>query len=329
METNFIILLTVLACLSLSFFFSGMEAGVFVLSRVRIRQQMRAGKPSARLLHGYLEDPERFLWTILVGNTVANFIAVSLIVAGLHQRLSAHPAWFVLAFLVIVFLLYAFGDLLPKMLFRLYPNRLCMLLAFPFRIVHFGLKPIVFLLTLFASSLLVWTGGKRFTGHLFGNRDELRIVMQESSQSLTSEERVMINRVLDLQNITVRQVTIPLAKAVTVSAQTPFPELLVLWRERGFSRFPVWRKEDSRQRIAGLVSLRSLLYQSGPGKNKTAGDYLKPALYLDDETRLEVALRRMQRTGQRLAIVLGRDRQEIGIVSLRDILKVIFGETSL
>ena len=182
---------------------------------------------------------------------------------------------------------------------------------------------------MFASSLLVWTGGKRFTGHLFGNRDELRIVMQESSQSLTSEERVMINRVLDLQNITVRQVTIPLAKAVTVSVQTPLQELLVIWRERGFSRFPVWRNEDSRQRIAGLVSLRSLLYQSGLGENKTAGDYLKPALYLDDETRLEVALRRMQRTGQRLAIVLGRDRQEIGIVSLRDILKVIFGETSL
>ena len=122
METNFVIILTVLACLSLSFFFSGMEAGVFALSRVRIRQQMRAGKPSARLLHGYLENPEKFLWTILVGNTVANFVALCLIVAGLHQRLSAHPAWFVLAFLVIVFLLYAVSDLLPKMLFRIFPN---------------------------------------------------------------------------------------------------------------------------------------------------------------------------------------------------------------
>ncbi len=324
-----LLLLLFTLCLGLSFLLSGMEAGVFALSRLRIRQQMRAGNPRAAALYGYLENPENFLWTILVGNTIANVIAFSIGVMELFRWLVDGPALMVVALLVGVILFYALCELLPKMLFRLYPNRLCMLLAFPFRIVHFGLKPIVFLLTLFASSLLVWTGGKRFTGHLFGNRDELRIVMQESSQSLTSEERVMINRVLDLQNITVRQVTIPLAKAVTVSAQTPFPELLVLWRERGFSRFPVWRKEDSRQRIAGLVSLRSLLYQSGPGKNKTAGDYLKPALYLDDETRLEVALRRMQRTGQRLAIVLGRDRQEIGIVSLRDILKVIFGETSL
>ena len=45
--------------------------------------------------------------------------------------------------------------------------------------------------------------------------------------------------------------------------------------------------------------------------------------------RLEVALRRMQRSGQRLAIVLSRDRREIGIITLQDVLKVIFGEVSL
>jgi len=56
---------------------------------------------------------------------------------------------------------------------------------------------------------------------------------------------------------------------------------------------------------------------------------VKPALYLNDEMRLEEALRRMQRSGQRLAIVLGRDRRELGIVSLQDILKFIFGEVSL
>ena len=57
----------------------------------------------------------------------------------------------------------------------------------------------------FSRLLLRWTGGKVFTGHLFGNREELRLVMQESAQAFTSEERAMINRVLDLQTLTVRQ----------------------------------------------------------------------------------------------------------------------------
>ena len=56
---------------------------------------------------------------------------------------------------------------------------------------------------------------------------------------------------------------------------------------------------------------------------------MKPALFLDEEARLEVALRRMQRGGQRFAVVLGRDQREVGIVTLEDILKVIFGEVKL
>jgi putative hemolysin len=122
-----------IACLALSFLLSGMEAGVFALSRLRIRQQMRAGKKSARALHGYLENPENFLWTILVGNTVVNFFVLGRIVMVLYQSLSGHKFWFVVIFSAIVFLFYSFFDLLPKMLFRMFPNRLCMAMARPFR----------------------------------------------------------------------------------------------------------------------------------------------------------------------------------------------------
>ena len=79
-ETGPAIAVVMTLSFALSFFMSGMEAGVFALSRLRIRQLMRAGKPRAKVLHGYLEKPEDFLWTILVGNTLANFVAVSLAV---------------------------------------------------------------------------------------------------------------------------------------------------------------------------------------------------------------------------------------------------------
>src|SRR6267154_5082673 len=99
--------------LALSFVLSGMEAGVFALSRLRIRQQMRAGKRSAQVLHQYLENPETFLWTILVGNTLANFIILGWLVTVLHESLNGHLLWFVLIFSAIVFLFYTFFDLLP------------------------------------------------------------------------------------------------------------------------------------------------------------------------------------------------------------------------
>ena len=329
MATNPFILLILFFCLVLSFILSGMESGVFALSRLRIRRQTRAGLASARILLQYLENPENFLWTILVGNTVANGLILGWLVVVLYDYLAGWLVWFVLVYALAVFLFYALFDLLPKMLFRMFPTRLCVLLARPFRWIHIALRPLVAVVEWASDLLLRWRGGKAFTGHLFGNREELRSLMQDSSQNLTSEERTMINRVLDLQTLTVRQVMSPLSRAVTTTTQTRIADVLRLCKETKLTRLPVWETRDGQRRIVGLLHLNSLIYQSALDTSGLAGEYTKPALYLEEDLRLEVALRRLQRGGQRLAIVLGRDRSEIGFLSLQDVLKAIFGEVSL
>jgi CBS domain containing-hemolysin-like protein len=110
---------------------------------------------------------------------------------------------------------------------------------------------------------------------------------------------------------------------------TPVSEVFALARERRATRLPVWENRNGERRVVGLVSVDALLYQPDLDVNRPVADYVSPALYLDEDTRLEVALRRMQRGSQRLAVVLGRDQREIGIISLHDILKTIFGEVSL
>src|SRR5471030_2367079 len=102
-------------CLLLSFLMSGMEAGVFALNRLRVRRLARAGKPSAKLLHGFLENPERFLWTILVGNTLANFLILGFALVKIHEWFVGSRLLLVAVFAVTVFLFYTFFDLLPKM----------------------------------------------------------------------------------------------------------------------------------------------------------------------------------------------------------------------
>lgn len=316
-------------CLVLSFVLSGMEAGVFALSRLRIRQQMRTGQRSAQVLHTFLENPENFLWTILVGNTVANFFILGWLVVILHEALRARLGWFIVVFSAVVFLFYAFFDLLPKMLFRRFPNRLCVGLARPFRFVHIALRPLVAVVEAVSGLLLQWRGGKAFTGHLFGNREEMRQVMQESGQALSSEERAMINRVLDLQSLTVRQAMVPMAQVESLALTTPIREALARGRELHLTRFPVWDRREGPRRVVGLVNLNQLLYREDLDVERPVAQYVRPALYLDEDLRLEVGLRRMQRGGERLAIVLGRDRRETGILSLQDVLKAIFGEVSL
>jgi putative hemolysin len=329
MELNLLIAMGLLLCLGLSFLLSGMEAGVLALSRLQTRRQVRAGKSAARVLQQFLDNPENFLWTIVVGNTLTNFVVLGWFFSTLHGQVSLRSGWFALWLLVAVLGFYTFFDLLPKMLFRTYPNRLCLLMARPFRILHIGLRPVVALVEWGARLLLRWTGGKKYSGHLFGNREELRQAVMESEQMFTSEERSMINRVLDLENLTVRQITKPLTEAVTIPATATVAEALQVFRSSGRSNLPVLQTRDGRARVAGLVSGESVWYQPESAAAQPVTQWTLPALFLAEDLRLDAALERMQRTGQRLAVVLGRDGREVGIITLTDILKTIFGEVRL
>jgi putative hemolysin len=317
------------SCLGISFFLSGMEAGVFALSRFRIRRLLREGDARARLLHQYLENTEDFLWTIFVGNALANFVAAVLTVLVIDRWFGTAHAWFWLVFIPGGLLFYAAFDLLPKMLFRLYPNALCLLFLRPYRVVHAMLGPVVWLMARFSAWMMRRSGRTRAPARLFGTRDELRQLVQESAQKMNSEERGMIQRVLDLQTVTVGRIMTPLARTAGVLAQSPVSEVLDLCRARGLTRLPVWSEVDGRRRVAGLLNVRSLLYESNLDPRQAAGAFVKPALYLNEEVRLEDALKQLQRSGQRLAIVLDAQRAEIGVVGLQDILTVVFGEFRL
>ena len=75
--------------------------------------------------------------------------------------------------------------------------------------------------------------------------------------------------------------------------------------------------------MAELIFMRDLKVQ------KPASEFLQPALFLNGGLLLEEALHRMQRSGARMAVVLGPDHKEQGIISLQDILRAIFGEVNL
>ncbi|HUA65995.1 MAG TPA: CNNM domain-containing protein [Alphaproteobacteria bacterium] len=329
MISNSLAALILIPCLFVSFLLSGMEAGVFALNRLRVRRLARAGRPSAEFLNRFLENPEKFLWTILVGNTLANFLILGFALAKLRKWFSGDEPLIIVLFVVAVFLVYALLDLLPKMLFRAQPNALCLGTANIFRIFYFALSPLVLVVEGISTMILRLTGGRAFTGQLFGNREEMRAFMQESAQSFTSDERAMINRVLDLQNFTVGQIATPLARAASVQNDTSLGDAMALAREKKFSRLPVWEMRDGKRRIAGLLSLGPLLFREGMDLSRPVSNYMAPALFVNENTRLDIALRLMQRAGHRLAIVLARNGAEIGTASLEDILKVLFGEVKL
>src|SRR3954464_10090711 len=97
--TDVITLVALIFCVALSFLFSGMESGVLALNRFRIRHLMRSGNKRAAVLNHYLDNPEDFLWTILVGNTVANIAIFTIGVLQLFYWLGGYRVWWTVAFI--------------------------------------------------------------------------------------------------------------------------------------------------------------------------------------------------------------------------------------
>ena len=80
------------------------------------------------------------------------------------------------------------------------------------------------------------------------------------------------------------------------------------------------------RRLAGLLDVKNLLFDSERHKEKQVASLVASALFLDEDMTLEDALVRLQRAGRRLGVVLSKDKKEVGVVGTEDIFQVIFGK---
>lgn len=319
----------VVFCALISFLLSGMEAGIFNLNRIRIRYLSRTGDRKAQLLQWYLDKPQQFLWTILTGNILASFFVVSISAVYLKKIFEANHMLYWIVFLAVVFGFYLLCDLIPKMIFRMFPNKLCLMMALPFKYVSILLSPFVSLLNGLTALLLKLSGSQAYTTRLFGSRDEIKYLMQESSGTITSDEISMIRRVLELSTISVRQLVVPMHSVITVEPLTTVGDALKLFREKNISYLPVIRRNGNKSSVAGIISLKDILYSTETDPSKPVAHFVKPAIFITADTRLEKALERMQKSGRRLAIVIEPDKTELGIITFNDILGFVFGSLNL
>ena len=150
--------------------------------------------------------------------------------------------------------------------------------------------------------------------------------MEDSDDGLSDGERTMISQVLRLSERTLGQAAIPLNLSVTASADSPISSIIALCKVHRIARVPIWIFGGGQRKVVGIVTLKTSLYKEDVDSNKLAIEYMQPALFLPADLKVEAALKRMQRSGQWLAIVTSESQKEAGIVSLQDILNVVFSD---
>lgn len=143
---------------------------------------------------------------------------------------------------------------------------------------------------------------------------------------LNSEEKEMIQGIVDLSQLVVREIMVPRTDTVFIDVDMPQPEYLKLIIETGYSRFPVY--QDRLDNVIGILHVKDLLRSlvKSDAKPCDLASILKPAYFVPETKRLNSLLKEFKRRKVHIAVVIDEYGGTSGIVCLEDILEQIVGE---
>jgi len=317
--------------LGLSAFFSGSETALFSLPRFRLRRLKEEGHPVAEQIAFLLDRPNRLLVTLLTGNMVVNVLASAILGVALervfHSAGFSEITSFTLAVVAVTGLILTFGEISPKIFALRDPQKAASFVARPVAFVQMVLSPIGRLLLGISGFLLRIVGTYRLKAAPFVTEAELETMVSLSEREgvLHTDERRMIEGIMEFTDTTVKEVLVPrtdmkvLRKNATVSAA------LDLIRETGFSRIPVF--DETIDNIVGVLYAKDLLpFVGGRDTQRTVEGLLREAYFVPETKRVAELLNEFRQNRVHCAIAVDEHGGTAGFVTLEDLLEEVVGE---
>jgi putative hemolysin len=315
--------------------FSGAEIALVSLRESQVRGLADSGR-RGQAVQRLLSDPNRFLAAVQVGVTLAGFFSAAFGASTLSQPLArwlvgrglseglADTLALVLVTIAISYLSLVVGELTPKRLALQRAEGFALLVAAPLNAIAKLFRPLIWLLSKSTDVLVRLLGGDpKLSGEAI-SQEELRDLVA-AHESLTSDERRLIDEVFRAGERQVREVMTPRTEVAFVEASMTASRAAKLVADSNWSRFPVvGRDEDD---VIGFVHVRDLFLPNHPaGRAATVGDLAREVKRLPGTAGVLKALSEMRRENQHLAIVVDEYGGTDGIVTLEDLIEEVIGE---
>ncbi|WP_256645224.1 hemolysin family protein [Thermomonas paludicola] len=327
-------LLIVLALILLNAFFAMSEMAVMTSRKSRLRQLAQGSRRAHKALE-LAEHPESFLsavqlWITLLslltgyfgGESMGSKIADPL--AGIPMFAPyADRIGFIGGFLVMLFLFGLIGELVPKRIGTLQPERIASLVAYPMHFFAIAAKPFVVMLS--TCTRLVLRMLRLSSGNAQAvTEEEIQMLVSEGHEQgvIDLDERNMVNRVMRLGDRTADSLMTPRTRISWLDASASLAENLALMQEDAFSRYPVYRGNDSD--VVGLLEVKTLLDELGKPQPDLFRD-VRPALFVSESTHAMKLLEILREEQQSMALVVDEYGDIQGLVTVSDIVDAVIG----
>lgn len=304
---------------------SAAETALTSISRIKLKNMVEAGDAKAIEIERLISQPNIFLSTILVVNSVAVIVASSL--ATLLALRYSETYGGLISTIVISLVVLIFCEITPKTAAVQNPIRWARVLVGPVRGAAWLLRPVIWSLSAVTNTLVRMLGGQMKHRGPFVTEEEIRLMVSvgEEEGVLEEEETEMIHSIFEFADTPVREVMIPRIDMVTLESDATVDEAVDLALQGGFSRIPVY--EETIDNIIGILYTKDMLRQLREGHdNAPIRDLLRPAYFVPETKKLDDLLREVRQSRTHLAIVVDEYGEVVGLVTIEDLVEEIVGD---
>lgn len=328
-------LLVVAALVLLNAFFALSEMALVTSRKSRLKQ-LAVDSRRARLALEMAEHPDNLLSTVQVGITLISVLtglfggeSIGLAIAGWLRETWPEAVTYARAIGIgtavglITSAQVIFGELLPKRLALTDPERIAVNVALPLHWLSLAARPVVWLLGRINRALLRVLGIRSDQREAV-SEEEIRMLVSESHEQgvIDRDERNMVNRVLQLGERDARSLMTPRVRITWLDAANGPDDNLATMRETPYSRYPVYRGNDSE--VAGVLEVKGLLDQIGRGPLDLFR-HLREPLFVSESTHALKLLEIFREEQQSLALVVDEYGDIQGMVTVNDLLGAVIG----
>lgn len=306
----------------LSAFFSGSETALLAMDRLRVKYLVEKKHRDADELQRLLDNPERLLGGILVGNNLVNIALSVLATTFFVDMFGSRGDLMTIAVLTPVLLIVS--EVCPKT----YAARRAEVVSFqvlrPIKMVLWVLSPVIYLVTGLSGVITRLFKEDDCSSGLSADEIKSMISLGAQAGSVGGDQHRMLHGVFELSQLRVRDLMIPRTEVAGVDVALSFSDLLNLVKCSSHSRFPVYRK--TLDDIIGVIHSKDVLRFVDDSEDFDICTVMRAPYFVPEAKQVESLLRAFRKRRVHLAVVLDEYGGSEGIITLEDVLEEIVGE---
>jgi putative hemolysin len=322
---------SIVACLILSAFFSGVEIAYISSNKVYLGIEKMHDTFVSRILVKLTKNPSKFIAAMLIGNNIAlviyGILMSNLVLDFIITQGFSRPLWMI--FLIQIFITSAIiiltSEFLPKIFFQIYANTLIKLLAVPayffYQIFYYVSSSIIW-----ASNIILkfFFGIKDSDEQLLFSKIELGNYITEQMKSIENQEAIdseiqIFQNALEFSGVKARDIMNPRTEIAAVEVHDKLIDLRQLFIETGYSKILVY--QNSLDDIVGYVHSFDLFKKPDSIKS-----IMIPVEFVPETIFVKEVLNILTRKRKSIAIVLDEYGGTSGMITVEDIVEELFGE---